>query len=247
MLKTFWKKKFHFNWKFGFALILIFGIARFAAVLYGIESGDNKYLSLLFILMIATPVIFLTKAGGRAIGFKRPNGILNILYSLVLGGTISLLVFWIGQALYGDEISNWFRYIGESYPIDFSSLSAADKQIYFIVFLLIGMTFSPLGEEILYRGVIHGSLVPKFSEKGAAVIDSAAFGIIHLAHFGFVFYNGSWSFLVVPGLIWMLLIFCTGLLFNYCRRKTDSIFGAVVSHMGFNIVMTYLIFYKIFV
>ncbi len=235
-----------FNAAFGLILILVFGLLRFIAVLYGIQSGNNQYLSLVFVLMILSPVIFLSREGRRFIGWRKMGQNRWMLYALLLGSLACLLVYGLGQFLYGNETSNWFRYIGASYPIDLGALSAADKRIYFIVFLLIGMTFSPFGEELLYRGVVHGSLLTPLGERKAALLDSAAFGLTHLAHFGIIFQEGSWRFLPVPAAIWVLLMTFTGLLFNFCKSKSSSILGAIVAHIGFNATMTWLIFYRLF-
>lgn len=108
------------------------------------------------------------------------------------------------------------------------------------------MTFSPCGEELLYRGLIHGSLINRFGDRKSAVIDSLAFGLTHLAHFGIIYQYSSWNFYLIPSLIWIALIFVTGLTFNFCRKISDSIWGAIISHMAFNMTMTYLIFYEIF-
>ncbi|MBT8302665.1 MAG: CPBP family intramembrane metalloprotease [Maribacter sp.] len=246
MLKNYWKGKIKYDWPFGLLLILIFAILRFTTVLYGIQSGDNKYLSFIFILMIIIPFFILSKDGKEYIKIKKPKNLTTLFYSFLLGGIICILIFFIGQILYGNELANWFKYIGESYPINFEELSISDKNIYFIIFIIIGMTFSPFGEELLYRGLIHGSLIKRFGDHKSAIIDSLAFGLTHLAHFGIIYQKGTWDFYLVPSLIWITLIFVTGLAFNYCRKISDSIWGAIISHMAFNMVMTYLIFYEIF-
>lgn len=246
MIKEFWKEKIKLDFKLGLGLIIIFSITRFIAVMYGIQSGDNKYLPIVFSAMIILPFVLLNKEGRVYSKLKKPNSLLSILKSLLLGTAACYLVFLIGQLLYGNDLLNWFRYIGESYPIDFGSISNSDKKIYFFVFIIIGMTFSPFGEEILYRGMIHSSFIKKYGERRSAIIDSLAFGVVHLAHYGFIYQNGTWELKLIPSLIWILLMFCTGLIFNYCKKFSDSIWGAIVAHMGFNITMTYLIFYSLF-
>lgn len=242
---TRWKDTLQLNWPFGLTLIIIFGILRFSAVLYGIQSGNNQYLSILFIAMILVPFVFLSKEGRHFIGFRKPKSLGSVLLSLLAGGLICVGMYLLGQGLYGNELSNWFRYIGESYPIDLAGISNEEKRTYFIIFVLIGMTFSPFGEELLYRGVVHGSFVPALGERKAALVDSAAFSITHLAHFGIIYQENTWTFFPVPALLWMILIFASGMLFNYCKRITNSIWGAIISHMAFNIMMTYLIFYHL--
>lgn len=239
-------KKSKLHWKLGLFLVFLFGTARFIAVLYGIQSGNNQYLSIIFLLMILTPFLLLNKDGRKAIGFNWIKNWRWIFNSILIGILTSLIIGAIGFGLYGNSIANWFFYIGESYPIDLKALTLADKHIYFWVFMVIGITFSPFGEELLYRGVVHGSFVERFGERGAAILDSAAFGITHLAHFGIVWVNEGWSWLIIPSLIWMVLMFLTGLMFNISKAKSNSIWGAIISHMGFNAMMTYFIFYLIF-
>ena len=108
------------------------------------------------------------------------------------------------------------------------------------------MTFSPIGEELMYKGMIHQSLVNKFGDKTASIIDSSAFGVTHLAHFGLVYEFDEWNILFLPAILWVTLIFITGLIFNFCKDKTESILGAILSHAGFNFAMTYFIFYQLF-
>lgn len=246
MLRKPWNKQFSFDWKFGFGLILFFSISRFVAVLYGIQSGDNQFLSILFLLMITTPFIFLNEHGRKNIGFKKPDSFSWIILSLVAGILMAAVIFFLGKLLYQSTYANWFYYIGSTYPVDFLNITPADKQIYFIIFSLIGISFSPFGEEILYRGVVHGALETKYGDNKAAFMDSLAFAIVHLAHFGIVWINEKWSFMLIPALLWMLLMFLTGILFNFYKRKTDSIWGAIICHMGFNVSMTWFIFYQLF-
>ena len=246
MLKKYLEGKLAFNWVLGLSLILFFGVLRFIAVLYGIQSGDNKYLSIIFTAMILLPFIILSKKGRQYVKIQWPKNFLSLIYSCLMGMTICFVIFLLGQTLYGNELSNWFKYIGESYPIDFNTISNADKDIYFLVFVGIGMTFSPLGEELLYRGLVHGCFLYRFGDKKSAVIDSAAFGLTHLAHFGIIYNNSTWDFYLLPGLIWVFLMFLTGLVFNISKTLSNSVWGAIVSHMAFNMTMTYLIFYHVF-
>jgi uncharacterized protein len=93
---------------------------------------------------------------------------------------------------------------------------------------------------------VHDSLAADYGHKKASIIDSAAFAVTHLAHFGIVFNVGHWEFLFLPGIIWLISIFLAGRLFYFCRFKTGSVFGAIAAHSGFNLAMMYIIFYHIF-
>jgi hypothetical protein len=108
------------------------------------------------------------------------------------------------------------------------------------------MTFSPFGEELMYRGLIHQSFVSKLGNNKASIIDSLAFAVVHLAHFGFVYSSLHWNFLFVPAILWVTFMFLTSRMFFYCKTKSQSIYGAIICHAGFNFAMTYFIFYHIF-
>ena len=239
-------RKLRFNWQFGLLLILLFGIPRFSVVLGANQTGNYNFTSLIFVIMWLTPFLLLNKKGRKIIGIKGTTKIRWLVISFVLGILACTIVFFLGHYLYQDAIENWFVYISNSYgSIPTHELTGKDRHLYFALFALIGMTFSPIGEELLYRGMIHQSFVPRFGDNKASILDSLAFATVHLAHFGIVFTGGSWKLLFVPALLWMTLMFFTSRLFFYCRSKTESIYGAVVSHAGFNFAMTYFIFYHI--
>ena len=244
-LRPFWQRILPHGPLFGILLILLFGIPRFVIVLKSNVTGDFSLLSIVFVLMWITPFIFLTRLGRRDIGMRKPTHVLWLLYSVVLGIVACSVVFLIGKVLYDGSISNWFVYIAQSYRVQLGNVSPDDKIIYFLIFSFIGMTFSPIGEELLYRGLIHQSFEHSLSKKKAYLLDSAAFAVTHLAHFGFVYHNQHWQFLFLPAIFWMLLIFLSGILFSYCRHKSGSILGAMFCHAAFNVAMMYVIFYWI--
>jgi len=107
------------------------------------------------------------------------------------------------------------------------------------------MTFSPIGEELFYRAVIHQAFKGELGDRKAAVIDSAAFALTHLAHFGIVYAAGAWKFMPLPALLWVSAMFFTCLVFNRVRQESGSILGAILTHAGFNFGMGFLIFYAL--
>ena len=124
-------------------------------------------------------------------------------------------------------------------------MEGSEKQIYFLIYAVVGMTFSPIGEELLYRGIIHGSFATQLGERKASWVDSLAFAVTHLAHFGIVFISGAWTFFLLPGLLWVIFMGAVSLLFLACKEKTGSILGAILCHAGYNFAMVYFIFYYI--
>ncbi|MDR1645141.1 MAG: CPBP family intramembrane metalloprotease [Tannerellaceae bacterium] len=111
--------------------------------------------------------------------------------------------------------------------------------------LLMGMTFSPVGEELLYRGIINRCFAGRYGENKASVIDSLMFMIVHLPHFGIIYNAGQWSFPLFPALLWMLLMFLAGRLFFRCKVYSRSIWGAISAHAGYNAAMMYITYFHI--
>ena len=245
MLRTFWQKIFRYNWIFGLVLILLLGIPRFFIVLQANVTGNYNLVPVVFLFMWFSPLIFLTKNGRRSIGIKRPSNYYWLFYSFVLGILICMVTYIVAIFLFEHTISNWFVYISKSYTVSGMVVNDSNRLIYFLIYSLTGITISPIGEELFYRGLVHGSFVKRFGEQRASIADSSAFALTHLAHFGIVYYSGTWHFLFIPALLWVLFMFITSRIFFVCKQKTGSLLGAIFCHAAFNLTMMYLIFYYI--
>ncbi len=244
-LRKYWLRFFKYSWKFGLLLILLFGIPRFILVLQSNVEGGYGKVFIIFLVMWFAPFILLTKQGRRNIGIKRPSKYIHLLYSFLIGVAACTLIFVLFKVLYASTLSNAFAYISRV-GISAANISNSDRLIYFIIAVIPSMIFSPIGEEFLYRGVIHGSFVSKFGESKASIFDSLAFALTHLAHFGIVYTGEAWTFLLLPSLLWVGAMFAVSQLFFRCKVMSQSIFGAVLSHSGYNFAMMYFIFYHLF-
>lgn len=244
--KLLWSKLFKLNWQFGLLLILLFGIPRFFIVLNANKTGNYNFTSIIFIVMIVLPLLLLTKKGRQFVSIRRAKSFKWLLFSFLLGVISCTLIYLIGQLLFDSTLSNWFIYISKSFSAAKVGLTPDNKFVFFLVFATVSMIFSPFGEEFLYRGIIHKSFASKLGENKASIVDSSAFALTHLAHFGIIYSNNTWRFLLVPAILWIIIIYLTGRLFHFCKIKTNSVFGAVICHAGFNLTMVYFIFYHIF-
>jgi hypothetical protein len=195
--------------------------------------------------MCIAPFILLTKEGRRGIGLIKPKNKMWLIYSLLIGVSFCILMFAVAEILFANSMSNWFVYISKSYATSALHLNDGDRLTYFIVYAFTSMTFSPVGEELFYRGIVHASFATDKSENTASVWDSIAFSLTHLAHFGIVFIDGKWEFILIPALLWVIGMFFASRLFFLCKQKTKSILGAIICHAGFNVAMIYFIFYHI--
>lgn len=241
-LKPFWSKFFNFNWKFGLFLILLFCIPRFILVLNANETSNYKFIGLIMTIYGFTPFIFLTKHGKKIIGLTKPKNYKWLFYAFIIGLTFSFILYFLGDLIYQSSFENWYVYIEKSYNIP-NEINLNDKLILFAITAMTGMIFSPIGEEFLFRGIIHSSFAKSIGDFKASIVDSSAFALTHISHFGLVFINNEWHFFAFPTMIWVLSMFFVSVLFYICRRKSKSILGAVLCHSAFNLGMTYCFFY----
>ena len=245
MFRSFWQNNIRFHWRLGLLLILLLGIPRFVIVLQANVTSNYQLIPLIFITMILTPFIFLNKEGRKAIGFKKPVNYYLLPVSFLAGIAFCSAMYFTADFFFQHTFSNWFVYISKSYAVSKIAIPESDKIMYFIIYSLIGMTLSPIGEEIFYRGIVHKCFAVKFGDKNASIFDSLAFSLTHLAHFGIVYLSGNWEFLFLPAMIWLLFMFLASRLFFTCLQKTGSLSGAILCHSGYNLAMMYFIFYRI--
>ncbi|WP_421805355.1 CPBP family intramembrane glutamic endopeptidase [Flagellimonas sp.] len=243
-LKPIWRSKFNFDWKFGLFLLLLICIPRFALVLHGNVTSNMQFVGIIMVLMAIAPFIFLSKDGRKQIGMKKPTNYRWLILAFAIGIFFSFLLYIIGDTFYGNTYQNWYNYIGKSYNVP-NEIDGQGKLILFSINALIGMTFSPIGEELFFRGIVHSSFAKSVGNIKASLVDSSAFAIVHISHFGLIFHNQKWEFLLLPTLIWVLSMFLLGTLFYVSRKHTGSILGAIICHSAFNLGMTYYIFYQL--
>lgn len=241
-LRPLWSRIFNFNWKFGFFLILIVCIPRFILVLNANASGNYGYIGLIMVISAIAPFVFLSKYGQKKIGITKSKKYNWLLIAIGSGLIASIVLYFLGQTLYGNSYENWYHYIGKSYNIP-TGINHNDKKVLFIVMAFTGMTFSPIGEELFFRGIVHSSFEKSIGEKRASIVDSSAFALTHISHFGLVFINNKWNFLTTPTIIWVLSMFLISILFFVCKKHSCSILGAIICHSTFNLGMIYSIFY----
>ena len=242
VLRPIWSRYFSYNWKFGLALVLLICIPRFMLVMRANVTGSYQVIGIVMTVSALVPFIFLNREGIRQTGIVRPSSMRMVLASLVIGLIAGLFLYVIGEWLFGEGEGNWYRYIGRSYRIP-EGISANDKMVLFAITAGMGMIFSPIGEELFFRGIVHDAFARSMGENGASLADSAAFALTHLAHFGLIYTGQQWELLVRPALLWVIAMFLVSRLFFYFKQASGSLLGAILCHAGFNLGMIYSIFY----
>ncbi|HEX9964387.1 MAG TPA: CPBP family intramembrane glutamic endopeptidase [Allosphingosinicella sp.] len=224
-------------------LLGLFSLARVVLVLQANATGSYGLVSLLFVVMALTPLLILGRPGRERIGLTRRLRPLGALAGIAVGAGCCALMIVSAHLLFGLGEDNAFVYVARSYSGLPPVMGDSERLILFGVFALIAMTLSPFGEELFYRGLVHECFAGKVGEGRSACIDAAAFALVHLAHFGLVWSAVGWVLLPLPALWWVCGMFITALAFNWSRRASGSVVGAVAAHSAFNLVMTAWIFF----
>ena len=229
----------------GWILLALFSVVRIGFVLQANVTRSYGLVSMFFVIMALTPLVLLSPPGRRRIGLNWRPRFRGLITGMMLGASCCAAMLLTAHVLFGSGDDNAFVYIAGTYTGLPSAMSDTERLIFFGVFALIGMTFSPIGEELFYRGIIHECFAVRMGEWRAGCIDAAAFALVHLAHFGLVWRGAGFEFLPLPALWWLCGMFMTALVFNWSRRASGSLIGAVAAHSSFNLLMTGWIFFVV--
>jgi membrane protease YdiL (CAAX protease family) len=226
-------------WQLAAALAVLFAATRVVGVL-----GPNSLRWLLplgFTLMALTPFLLLDAARRRQLGLRKPATARTYLFAIVAGAAAALACFALGYALFGAGSDNWFVTIANGYRQTLDTTGWTTARLH-LVFTLPALIFSPVGEEIFFRGYLQYALEQRFSARASTIAECAAFGFVHVCHHGLLLAATGIVFLPVSGPLWMLLMFGVALLFAYLRKTSGSLLPAIAAHATFNLVMNLTIF-----
>ncbi len=228
-----------------FSIGVIAGLI-FAAVRAIGSIGPSEYrfiLPLGFVLMALMPFIFLEREGRRRTGLVKSKTGKYYVLGIIAGAALALLCYGLGLLLFDHSNDNWFVSIKNSY-LRTTDTTGMSLQQQFLIFTIPALIFSPIGEEIFFRGFLQEALTTKLPYRGAMIIDSLFFALVHLFHHGIVRDSGGMiRFYPLSGFIWVVLMFVTAMAFAFLKKKSGSIYPAIVSHAVFNLVMNVSILY----
>jgi hypothetical protein len=220
-------------------LAIAFGAMRAMGALG--PSTLRWLLPLGFCLMTLLPWILLTADGRKQIGLKKANKNSVYILAIACSALASITCFLLGYFIYGHSVENWYVNIGNSYKaiIDTSTMSFLMLNL---IFTIPAILFSPIGEEIFFRGVLQKTMEQKLSVSISTIIECGLFALVHLCHHGILKTAGGLVFMPIPATLWVIQMFFVAFMFSWLRAKSGSIFVAIVAHSVFNLTMNLLIF-----
>jgi len=194
-----------------------------------------------FVTMTLLPWLLMSADGRRHIGLRRPASWLVLLPAILAGACAAMACGAAGLLLFGHGLDNWFMTVAASYR-RMMDTSAFDMLTLHLVFTLPALLFSPIGEEIFFRGILQRALEQRFSVRISTALECAAFGLVHLIHHGLVVGATGISIRPVSGALWVAAMCVTAGLFANVRKRSGSLFPAMAAHAAFNAAMNGMIF-----
>lgn len=193
-----------------------------------------------FVLMSAVPWLLMNREGRRQIGFQRAP-LESYLLALVGGAVAALSCFALGAAVFGPSPDHWFMSIAGSYKRTIDTTGFSLLRLH-LVFTTPALIFSPIGEEIFFRGFFQRALEERLSRRLSTTVECAVFGLVHLCHHGLVRTAAGFTLLPLSGALWVILMFSVALLFAWLRKRSGSLYPAIAAHASFNLVMNLVVF-----
>ena len=190
--------------------------------------------------MIALPWLLLSPHGRYQIGLKLPDSGASMLAGLAAGAAMATVCFYLGTMLFGSSDEHWFASVARSYSAP--GLGGASLLQLHLTFTIAACLFSPIGEEIFFRGFLQKVAEQRLSPAGATHLQSALFALVHLCHHGIVATATGLVVLPVSGGLWVLLMFGFSWVCAWLRRSSDSLLPAMAAHAAFNASMNAFIF-----
>jgi membrane protease YdiL (CAAX protease family) len=226
-------------WQIAIALAVVFAAIRVTGLLG--PRGMRWLLPLGFTLMALVPFLLLDAAGRRDMGLRASNSARAYLIAVVAGSIAALACFALGYALFGTSVDNWFVTIANNYRQTMDTTGWPVSRLH-LTFTIPALIFSPIGEEIFFRGYLQYALERRFSVRASTIAECAAFGLVHLCHHGLLLTAAGLALRPLSGPLWVALMFGAALLFAYLRKSSGSLVPAIVAHVCFNFVMNLTIF-----
>jgi membrane protease YdiL (CAAX protease family) len=191
-------------------------------------------------LMWPLPWLLSPRPARRLLGFRAPRavgwfawGALGAIGALGVCAAAAWVAFGAGE-------SNWFVHHARALQEPLSRVPEGMSLLgRFAVVTGPALLFSPLGEEILFRGYLRSVLAARWGEVAAQWGQAIAFGLVHLAHYGMMPLQPVLIALWVPSMVGV------GLVFGWVVRRSGSVWCAVAAHAVFNLALNAMVFWAL--
>lgn len=227
-------------WLFSLLVLALLTAMRFYAV-FGPPWARILFL-IHFLAMWALPFLVLSAQGRREIGLcKQGNSPSALALSALAGACAGFAVYAAGMALYGTSPDNWCVSIRDGFHLA-EMRATMPLAVAFAAVVIPAMIVSPIGEEILFRGLLQQSFALRWNVPVATVVNGLAFGLVHLHVHGLWHDAAGFHLRLVSGALMVLLMAGVSAVFTLCRLRTGSLYAAMIAHSACNLAMIGAIF-----
>lgn len=234
-LRPLWAGLVAAPWMLGVLLFVLVAAWR-GALMLGSSRGTGPWMVVHFVTLMAIPFVFLSRHGRSQIGLTARFRARWVLWGVVSGVLAAVGTGMLGLLLFARSPDNWYVTVGATMLGD-PRLRSLPPEALFLALAIPAALFSPVGEELFFRGVFHESIAGHAGHGVAAVVTGSSFGLMHVFHHGISAGPAGVDVRVVSGLFWVLLTLGLGLMLTACRRRSGSIWPAVLCHAAFNVTM----------
>jgi hypothetical protein len=228
-------------WLFSLLVLALLAAMRFYAV-FGPPRARILFLAHCLV-MWALPFLVLTRQGRREIGLrKQGNSAKALALSALAGVCAGFAIYAVSMILFGSSLDNLCVSIRDSFQLD-QLLAVMPRAAAFAIIVLPAMILTPIGEEILFRGVIQQSFAMRWNLPVATIVNGLAFGLIHLHVHGIVHDAAGFHLRIVSATLTVLFLAGVSAVFTLCRLRSGSLYAAMVAHAACNLAMIGAIFF----
>jgi membrane protease YdiL (CAAX protease family) len=234
-IKPFWTTLLGPPWFVSLVFVAVIAAVRFFAVFSRYSLQEVFFLQT--VAMWASPFFLLTPNGRREIGLVEPGMTARaISLSALAGSTCGVVLFGLGMVLYGNSANNWCISIRNYLHFD-EMRGLMSPLSLFALYSLPAIFLNPIGEEILFRGIIQQTFARRFGAVFATIVNSLLFGLIYLYLHGLWRDASGFHLRLSSAVIAVVLMACAGAVFTLCRTLSGSLWPAMAAHAAFNLTV----------
>jgi membrane protease YdiL (CAAX protease family) len=235
LLKPFWARLIGPAWFASLLFYVVVAAVRFLAALSPYPLQGLFFLQT--VAMWSIPFLFLTPEGRREIGLAEYGvTVWALLGSIAAGAASAVAFFALGMALYGESPNNWCISIRNYLHLDEVRGLIPPAGI-FALYALPAILLNPIGEEILFRGLIRRAFSQRFNPAVGVIVSSLLFGLIYLYVHGLWRDSAGFHLRLASTAVAILLMALIGAVFNACRAHSGSLWPAMAAHAAFNLAL----------
>lgn len=193
------------------------------------------------LLAIVLPFVLRASIFGSAQAIRPRTWVLVIVSGIALQALASLFIGYLYPRLLGAvgtdplALDQPFYSLGAALAAMFEAAAlrlnstAETIQMVYLGFITIWAGF---GEEVFYRGYLHGTLARHRGFAFAAIVSALFFAVRHATQLALLWPDYPWA----AAAAWVVLSFLVGIYMSFLYHRTRSLYLPITVHYTFNLI-----------